>query len=579
MPFEGIGASVRRKEDCALPHRPGPTPTTSTGPASSTPSSCARPHAHARSSAIDTAAAARRRAWSRSSPARTSQPTTRRHPLRLADPQQGRLADGGAAASGAGGRQGAPRRRSGRRGDRRDAAQAKDAAEPIDVDYEELPAVVDAARRGRARRAARCTTMRPATSATTGTSATRRRSTPPSPRRRKSSSSSSSTTAWSRTRWSRAPRSANTTADSGDYTLYTTSQNPHVIRLLMGAFVLHIPEHKLRVVAPDVGGGFGSKIFHYAEEAIVTWAAGKVRPPGEVDRRAHARASCPTRTAATTSPRPSWRSTPTASSSALRVATLANMGAYLSTFAPCVPTYLYATLLAGVYKTPADLLRGEGGVHQHRAGRRLSRRRPAGGDLPARAAGRQGGARDWDRPGRDPPEELHPDRRLPLPDAGRAAVRQRRLPRDAGRGAEGGRLRRLRGAPGARPRRGASCAASASPPTSRPAASRPRRWSARSAPAPASTRWRPSACIRPAASPCFTGTHSHGQGHETTFAQLVARPARRADGAGRHRPRRHRQDPLRHGHLRLPRRSRSAARRWSRRWTRSSPRARRSPPT
>src|SRR5215469_6130839 len=66
---------------------------------------------------------------------------------------------------------------------------------------------------------------------------------------------------------------------TGEYTLYTTSQNPHVIRLLMGAFVLHIPEHKLRVVAPDVGGGFGSKIYHYAEEAIVTWAAGKVKRP------------------------------------------------------------------------------------------------------------------------------------------------------------------------------------------------------------------------------------------------------------------------------------------------------------
>src|SRR3546814_18971151 len=47
----------------------------------------------------------------------------------------------------------------------------------------------------------------------------------------------------------------------------------------MGAFVLHIPEHKLRVVAPDVGGGFGSKIFHYAEEAAVTWAAGKLHRP------------------------------------------------------------------------------------------------------------------------------------------------------------------------------------------------------------------------------------------------------------------------------------------------------------
>ena len=73
---------------------------------------------------------------------------------------------------------------------------------------------------------------------------------------------------------------------TGEHTLYTTSQNPHVIRLLMGAFVLHIPEARLRVVAPDVGGGFGSKIYHYAEEAIVTWAAGKVQAAGQMDGRA-----------------------------------------------------------------------------------------------------------------------------------------------------------------------------------------------------------------------------------------------------------------------------------------------------
>ncbi len=71
------------------------------------------------------------------------------------------------------------------------------------------------------------------------------------------------------------PRSAIGSFDpiTEDYTLYTSSQNPHVIRLLMGAFVLGLPEHKLRVVSPDVGGGFGSKIFHYAEEVIVTWAS------------------------------------------------------------------------------------------------------------------------------------------------------------------------------------------------------------------------------------------------------------------------------------------------------------------
>jgi carbon-monoxide dehydrogenase large subunit len=138
---------------------------------------------------------------------------------------------------------------------------------------------------------------------------------------------------------------------SGDFTLYTTSQNPHVIRLLMGAFVLHIPENKLRVVAPDVGGGFGSKIYHYAEEAIVTWAAGKVRRPVKwtCERSesfmsdAHGRDHVSTAEMALDND---------GNFLGLRIDTLANMGAYLSTFAPAVPTYLYATLLAGVYKTP-----------------------------------------------------------------------------------------------------------------------------------------------------------------------------------------------------------------------------------
>ena len=138
---------------------------------------------------------------------------------------------------------------------------------------------------------------------------------------------------------------------SGDYTLYTTSQNPHVIRLLMGAFVLHIPENKLRVVAPDVGGGFGSKIYHYAEEAIVTWASAKVRRPIKwtADRTesfmsdAHGRDHVSTAEMAVDKD---------GKFLGLRILTLANMGAYLSTFAPAVPTYLYATLLAGVYTTP-----------------------------------------------------------------------------------------------------------------------------------------------------------------------------------------------------------------------------------
>ncbi len=150
------------------------------------------------------------------------------------------------------------------------------------------------------------------------------------------------------------PRAALGDFDSStdDYTLYTTSQNPHVIRLLMGAFVLGLPEHKLRVVAPDVGGGFGSKIYHYAEEAIVTWAAGKLKRPVKwtAERSesfmsdAHGRDHVSTARLALDKD---------GTFLALHVQTLSNMGAYLSTFATAVPTYLYATLLAGVYTTPA----------------------------------------------------------------------------------------------------------------------------------------------------------------------------------------------------------------------------------
>ena len=141
-------------------------------------------------------------------------------------------------------------------------------------------------------------------------------------------------------------------AAAGTYTLHTTSQNPHLERLVLAAFVNLAPEAKLRVISPDVGGGFGSKIFVYAEETAVIWAAGKLRRP--VKWRAERSESFLTDA--------HGRDHVTHAELALaedgeflglRVKTRANMGAYLSTFASSVPTYLYGTLLAGQYKTPA----------------------------------------------------------------------------------------------------------------------------------------------------------------------------------------------------------------------------------
>ncbi len=150
------------------------------------------------------------------------------------------------------------------------------------------------------------------------------------------------------------PRAAVGEYDSGTdtITLYTTSQNPHVARLVLSAFVGLAPENKLRVIAPDVGGGFGSKIFIYAEETVCAWAARKIDRPVKWtaertesflsdahgrDHVSHAELALDANGKIT----------------GLRVHTIANLGAYLSTFASSVPTYLYGILLSGQYDIPA----------------------------------------------------------------------------------------------------------------------------------------------------------------------------------------------------------------------------------
>ncbi|MFO1362078.1 MAG: xanthine dehydrogenase family protein molybdopterin-binding subunit [Burkholderiales bacterium] len=149
----------------------------------------------------------------------------------------------------------------------------------------------------------------------------------------------------------RAATGAYSRADDS-YTLYVASQNPHVERLLMTAFVLGLPEHKVRVVAPDVGGGFGSKIYLYAEDVVVTWAAKQVNRPVKwtAERTESFQSDAHGRDHLT---RAELALDKNGKFLAMRVHTTANLGAYLSTFASCIPTILYATLLAGQYATPA----------------------------------------------------------------------------------------------------------------------------------------------------------------------------------------------------------------------------------
>ncbi|MFZ0605318.1 MAG: xanthine dehydrogenase family protein molybdopterin-binding subunit [Roseiarcus sp.] len=149
------------------------------------------------------------------------------------------------------------------------------------------------------------------------------------------------------------PRAAVAEYDSGidATTLFTTSQNPHVARLVLSAFIGLAPEHKLRVIAPDVGGGFGSKIFIYPEETVCAWAAKKIDRPVKwtADRTesfvsdAHGRDHVSHAELALDA---------AGKITGLRVHTIANLGAYMSTFSSSVPTYLYGLLLSGQYDIP-----------------------------------------------------------------------------------------------------------------------------------------------------------------------------------------------------------------------------------
>ncbi len=136
------------------------------------------------------------------------------------------------------------------------------------------------------------------------------------------------------------------------YTLWTTSQNPHVARLVLSAFYNVAPENKLRVIAPDVGGAFGSKIYIYPEEIVCLWASKKSGVPVKwVAERtesfladAHGRDHISHAEMAFDADNKII---------GLKVDTIANFGGYMSLFSSCVPTYLYATLLSGQYVIPA----------------------------------------------------------------------------------------------------------------------------------------------------------------------------------------------------------------------------------
>lgn len=150
------------------------------------------------------------------------------------------------------------------------------------------------------------------------------------------------------------PRAAIGRYDASEdrYTLYTSSQGGHLVKDDLSRRTLKVPADRLRVIVPDVGGGFGSKIFHYPEEALVLWAARRLaRPVKWVADRSEAFTG-------DTHGRDQRNEVAAALDAdgrvlALRVDTLANMGAYLNAFAPAIPSQATGCMLSGCYAIAA----------------------------------------------------------------------------------------------------------------------------------------------------------------------------------------------------------------------------------
>ena len=318
------------------------------------------------------------------------------------------------------------------------------------------------------------------------------------------------------------PRAAAAQWDAAaeEMTVWTTSQNPHPIRLLLSAFTLGIPESKLRVISPDVGGGFGSKIFHYPEEVIVPWVARELgRPARWVATRTESQMTDSQGRDHVTVARLAMTSGGTFTG--LDVETWANQGAYLSTFAPLIPTALYITLLSGNYKmpgvfgkvhgtltntVPVDAYRGAGRPEAAYLVERLV-------DLAAARLGRdplelrrQNAIPKEDFPYQTPVAFLYDSGdydRLMATAADNADYAGMRAAQAEARGA--GKLRGV----------GVVCCIEASGPA--PSAVAGSLGSAVGFWESGEVRVHPTGQIS-----VFTGSHAHGQGHETTLAQVVA---------------------------------------------------------
>jgi len=248
------------------------------------------------------------------------------------------------------------------------------------------------------------------------------------------------------------PRASLADYDSatGELTLWLTTQNPHLHRTLLATQTLGIPESKIRVIAPEVGGGFGNKIYHYPDEAIVSWCSMQLDRPvkWQATRSEDNHAACHSRAHETQG---EIALAEDGTIVGIRADTYADMGAYLQFFAPAVPTFMYGCLFPGQYGIPNVHCRVRGRSRTRRRSTRtagLAAQRPpsSSSDSSTSAPARL----EWTPSNSDDRTTSSP--RSSLRQRRRAHLRQRRLRALPRHGAREGRLRGTPRAPGGTPR-------------------------------------------------------------------------------------------------------------------------------
>ena len=309
-------------------------------------------------------------------------------------------------------------------------------------------------------------------------------------------------------------------ASNDEYTLHAACQNPHLLRTWTCANSLPVPESRLRVISADVGGGFGSKIYQYSEDLVALFAAKALgRPVKWVAERseafvsdAHSRDHVTHATLALDSD---------GKFLALRIDTDANLGAALSQYGAAIPTVFYATMVSGCLQDPGYRNKSTRHNDEYGAGGRIPRGRTPGSNVFGGTSGRSRCGGNRHRPHRDQATKFHSAGGLPYQTPLGLVYTEGAYDQCVDGALENADMKgydaRKAASQAAGKLRGLGVIAYTEQAGAAPSQAAIAFGSGHAFFEVATVRVNPDGSVR-----VLTGSHSHGQSHETTFAQIVS---------------------------------------------------------